>query len=199
MTNETAAQPQRSNMSLWVLTASFFIPAILAYGYFYLGDRPAVKSNGNLIIPIVDIHTLGMTGKSGAALSEEELTPHWRLLYFVGSKCDSQCEQTLYTMRQTIIGMGKYQDRVNYGIVLTGDTDKTFTDLIEKEHQNAGLLYTSAKAVSTISALEKDPENMQSIYLVDPLGNIMMYFPKELDPKLMRKDFNKLLKVSRLR
>ena len=63
MTQETTTQPQRSNMALWVLTASFFIPAILAYVYFYYGDRPSIKSNGELIIPIVDIHTLAMTDK----------------------------------------------------------------------------------------------------------------------------------------
>ena len=65
MNNETSIEstekPQRTNTALWVLTASFFIPAILAYGYFYLGARPSIKSNGELIIPIVDIHTLNIT------------------------------------------------------------------------------------------------------------------------------------------
>jgi len=204
MTNETSTEstekPQRTNTALWVLTASFFIPAILAYGYFYLGARPSIKSNGELIIPIVDIHTLNITAKDGAELSEEELTPHWRMAYFVGSSCDSSCQNSLFVMRQTNIGIGKYQDRLNHAIVHLDAPDKAFTDLIEKEYSgNTGRIYAKAENITALSNLENNPAKMESIYLVDPLGNIMMHFPKNLDPKLIRKDLNKLMKVSRLR
>jgi len=205
MTNEVTDQPsnqpqkKRSNMALWVLTASFFIPAILAVLFFYFGDRPSIKSNGELIIPIVDIHTLGITGKDGVELSEEELTPHWRMLYFVGSSCDSNCQTSLYNMRQINIGIGKYQDRVNHGIVHLAEPDEAFVALIEKEHQAAGRIYTTPAKIKAISKLESNPLQLQSIYLVDPLGNIMMHFPKDLEPKLINKDMTKLLKVSRLR
>lgn len=199
MTQETTTQPQRSNMALWVLTASFFIPAILAYMYFYYGDRPAIKSNGELIIPIVDIHTLAMTDKDGHKVSEEELTPHWRMLYFVGENCDSDCQTSLYNMRQLNIGIGKFQDRLNHGIVHLAQPDAEFAKLIESEYKAAGRIYTTADKVTSITSLEKNPEKLESIYLVDPLGNIMMHFPKDIKPKLINKDINKLLKVSRLR
>ena len=204
MTNETSIEstekPQRTNTALWVLTASFFIPAILAYGYFYLGARPSIKSNGELIIPIVDIHTLNITAKDGAALTEEELTPHWRMAYFVGASCDSNCQNSLFVMRQTNIGIGKYQDRLNHAIVHLAEPDKAFTDLIEKEYsENTGRIYAKSENITALSKLDNNPAKMESIYLVDPLGNIMMHFPKDLPPKLIRKDLNKLMKVSRLR
>jgi len=199
MTNEAIEQPKRSNTALWVMTASFFIPAILAYVYFYYGDRPAVNSNGDLIIPIVDIHTLNITDKSGAALSEEKLTPNWRMYYFVGSHCDNDCQTSLYNMRQINIAMGKYQDRVSHGIIHLAEPDEEFASLIEKEHQSADNIYTKIENISAISKLENNANKLQSIYLVDPLGNIMMHFPKDLEPKLIRKDMNKLLKISRLR
>ncbi len=199
MSNETVEQPRRTNTSLWILVGSFIIPIILAYAYFFLGDRPAVKSNGNLIIPIVDIHTLNITDKSGSALTEEQLTPHWQMVYFVGSSCDADCQNSLISMRQINIGMGKYQDRVNHAIVHLEEADDALVQLINKEHQAAGKIYTKAENITALSQLENDASHMQSIYLVDPLGNIMMYFPKGLEPKLIRKDINKLLKVSRLR
>ncbi len=199
MTTEVTQQPARTNSSLWILIASFLIPIILAYAYFYYGGRPSVKSNGELIIPVVDIHTLAITGKSGTELTEEELTPHWRMLYFAGANCDSSCQNSLYNMRQLNIGIGKYQDRVNHGIVHLAEPDSEFSQLIEKEHKTAGRIYTNADNITAISKLEKDPDHLQSIYLVDPLGNIMMHFPKDIDPKLIHKDMKKLLKVSRLR
>ncbi len=195
----TPTQSGRSNTSLWVLIASFVIPAILAYGYFYLGDKPAVKSNGELIIPIVDIHTLKITKKDGSEFTEEELTPHWRLTYFTGASCDERCQKSLYLMRQINISMGKYQDRVNYGIIHLESPDAAFEKLIENEHKAAANLYTKTENISAILPVEKNSNELRSIYLIDPLGNIMMHFPEDLDPKLIRKDFNKLLKVSRLR
>lgn len=200
MTNEAVLEePQRSNMALWVLVASFFIPAILAYGYFFFGDRPAIKSNGTLIIPIIDIHTLGITNKSGEELTEQQLTPNWRLTYFAGSSCDQTCQKTLYNMRQINIGMGKYQDRVSHGIIHLAAPDNAFLALLKNEHKTADNIYADANNITALAKLDANPEKMESIYLIDPLGNIMMHFPKELEPKLIRKDLNKLLKVSRLR
>ncbi len=37
-----------------------------------------------------------------------------------------------------------------------------------------------------------------SLFLVDPLGNLMMRFPKEPDPKKMSSDLKKLLKYSHI-
>jgi len=199
MNQESTEQPKRSNLALWVLVSSFFIPAILAYGYFYYGDRPTVKSNGVLIIPIVDIHTLNITNESGKALSEEELTPNWRMVYFAGSNCDKKCQNSLYNMRQNNIAMGKYQDRVSHAIIHLAEPDKEFSELIAKEHSAAAHVYAKSEHIRALSKLEKDENNMRSTYLIDPLGNIMMFFPENLEPKLIRKDINKLLKVSRLR
>jgi len=36
------------------------------------------------------------------------------------------------------------------------------------------------------------------IYLVDPLGHLMMRFPVDADPSRMKKDISRLLKVSRI-
>ena len=36
------------------------------------------------------------------------------------------------------------------------------------------------------------------IYLIDPLGNLMMRFPKDADPARMVKDLKRLLKISRI-
>jgi len=199
MSNETANQPKRNNTSLWILLASFVMPVVLAYIYFFFGDRPPVKSNGNLIVPIVDIHTLNITDKSGNVLTEEQLTPNWQMIYFVGSSCNTDCQNSLYNMRQINIGVGKYQDRLNHAIVHLAEADNTFTQFIEKEHKAAREIYTKAENITALSKLEVNANNMQSIYLVDPLGNIMMYFPKNIEPKLIKKDINKLLKISRLR
>ncbi len=39
---------------------------------------------------------------------------------------------------------------------------------------------------------------VEHIYLVDPLGNLMMRFPRDPDPSRMVKDLQRLLKASRI-
>ena len=36
------------------------------------------------------------------------------------------------------------------------------------------------------------------IYLVDPLGNVMLRYPRDPDPSRVKKDLTRLLKVSRI-
>ena len=187
--------PQRSNTTLWLLLASFLVPAFLAYGYFFFGDRPSVASNGKLISPIVDIETLQLTDDTGRLLSREELTPKWRMYYFAGSSCDSACQSDLYDMRQINIALGKNQGRVQHVVVHLNAPDLDFMKLLGSEHKEAIRVYSTEE---NISVLSKGDAATSNIYLVDPLGNIMMMFPDELNAKLILKDLNKLLKISRI-
>ena len=38
----------------------------------------------------------------------------------------------------------------------------------------------------------------EHIYLIDPLGNLMLRFPRNADPRRMHKDLARLLKASRI-
>jgi hypothetical protein len=42
------------------------------------------------------------------------------------------------------------------------------------------------------------PNVRDHIYLIDPLGNLMMRFPRDADPSRIKKDVERLLRVSRI-
>ncbi len=197
MTTSTG-NPQRSNTALWLLLASFIVPGILAYLYFFFGDQPDTSNNGELIVPIVDIETLKLTDKSGALLSREALTPKWRLYYFVNASCNETCKLNLYNMRQINIALGKNHDRVEHVIAHLNLPDNDFVKLIESEHPAAIKVFSQPENISSLLKLEGSTSETQSIYLMDPLGNVMMRFNKDLSPKLILKDIKKLLKISRV-
>lgn len=195
MTTQTI-NSQRSNTVLWLLLASFLIPAIAAYGYFFFGDRPTPHSNGELIIPVVDIESLKLKDVLGNELDRQALTPKWRMYYFAGSVCSTNCINNLYNMRQINIALGKNQDRVQHAIIHLETADQAFTELLEAEYKETFRLTTDSQNLP--EALHNDVATSPAIYLMDPNGNIMMRFPESLDPKLILKDINKLLKISRI-
>lgn len=195
MTSETINQPQRSNTTLWLLLASFLVPAITAYSYYFFGDRPSVASNGQLINPVIDIKDFNLTNASGELLNNDELTPKWRMYYFVSASCNSKCQKDLYNIRQLNVALGKNKDRVQHVIVHLEQPENDFNQLLETEHQQAIRLFTKVENMPQLSAQDV---NSKSIYLVDPLGNVMMKFENNLKPKLILKDIKKLLKISRI-
>jgi hypothetical protein len=62
-----------------------------------------------------------------------------------------------------------------------------------RDYEGTLLARASAAVISAFPA-ERDPED--HIYLIDPLGNLMLRFPKDAEPTRMKKDLERLLKVS---
>ena len=189
---------EKKPYTLWLLMLTFAIPIIAAYLYFFLVENPTTKNNGELIVPVIDIEKLSLTDKSGTKLSRKELTATWRMMYFVNNDCDKVCVQELYHMRQINVALGKNADRFKYMIVHLGTMSSTFTELVRKEHPNALHAYANIHNVKSIFAKNSPELFSDAIFIMDPIGNIMMKFSPEISPNLILKDLNLLLKVSRI-
>jgi len=119
----------------------------------------------------------------------------WIMLYADDAICDVNCRKALYRMRQTRKMLGKEMDRVAR-VFLHGDS---LPDTVFLEEQHAGLITLSDQSLQLLLE-RKQPANLSpgGLYLIDPLGNLVMYFPPELDPKRMVGDIKRLLKLSRI-
>jgi hypothetical protein len=166
--------------TLLLIALACAAPVILATLAYYLGWAPGSSSNyGELIAP---------RPIPGAPL--EKLRGKWVLVSFDAAACDRYCEQKLYYMRQTRRAQGKEQARIERLWLLTdgGRPRAELLAALEDAH------------VAPAGGLQKDfPGNaVDHIYLVDPLGNLMLRFPRDPDPKRIIKDLNRLLKYSRI-
>jgi hypothetical protein len=118
----------------------------------------------------------------------EPLRGKWVLVTFDAAACDAYCEKKLYFMRQVRTAQGKDQARVERLWVIT-DEAKPRPELL------------AAIEGTRISSAQREafPGNpVDHIYLVDPLGNLMMRFPRDPDPSKVLKDLQRLLKYSQL-
>ena len=107
----------------------------------------------------------------------------WVLVTFDAAACHAACEKKLYIVRQVRKAQGKEAERIERLWVVT-DGGKPKAELlaaIEGAHVSTGELDFKG----------------DDIYLVDPLGNLMMRFPRDPDPSRMIKDLQRLLKYSR--
>ncbi len=182
-----SARPQ-----LLFIAAIFFGPLILAAWMYYGGhfSRPASSNHGVLLEPISNLLQ---------ELPDSELLNRgqgmWLLLYPNAADCGRPCQDALYTMRQGRLMLGKEQERLLRAF-LHGDSlpDKVF---IANEHQ--GLITTQETGLSNLLKNKKPIELPDGgYYLVDPLGNLVMYFRPDMNPSEMVDDIKHLLRLSRI-
>jgi hypothetical protein len=111
----------------------------------------------------------------------------WVLVTADDAACSPACERKLYIVRQVRKAQGKEMERLDRLWLLT-DAGKPRAELV------AAL--DGGHIASADAELLKALPNTADIYLVDPLGNLMMRFPAEADPSKMIKDLQRLLKYS---
>jgi len=119
----------------------------------------------------------------------------WVLLYAQNTACDTGCQDALYKLRQSRLMLGKEMDRLTR-VFLHGNTPPD-TVFLAEEH--AGLM-TLEDGDLTRLLNNKKPADLPAngYYLIDPLGNLVMYFRPDLDPSEMVDDIKHLLRLSRI-
>jgi hypothetical protein len=85
-------------------------------------------------------------------------------------------------------------------------TDLKALDLLRyavKDHPGMHVIVGPPEAVTELARQFTLPagsplDNLNRIYVVDPLGNFMMSYPADADPNGIRKDLARLLRASRI-
>jgi hypothetical protein len=174
---------KRSRAQLALLALLFAAPLALAWLAHRLDWAPGVTANyGELITPPRPL--------SGAPL--EALRGKWVLVSFDAGGCDANCEKKLYFMRQVRRAQGKDQDRVERLWVLT-DAAQPRAELL------AAIEGTRIERAPALAArFPAAAAHADHLYVVDPLGNLMMRFPRDPDPSRMLKDLQRLLRLSQV-
>ena len=118
----------------------------------------------------------------------DRLRGKWLLVAIDSAACDAWCEKKLYYLRQLRRAQGKDMDRVERLWLLT-DEGKPRAELLQAIE---GTLIERAPKLDAFPGKPAD-----HLYLVDPLGNLMMRYPRDPDPSKMLKDLQRLMKFAR--
>ena len=181
----------RGRLQFLLIAAIFFGPLLFAAWLYYSGDtlQPESRVNhGALLEPIVNLLDAAPESRIHDGRS-------WRLVYANEGDCGDRCRQALYTMRQSRLMLGKEMDRIER-IFLHGE-QRPDTLLGAEEHR--GLVSLHDTALSAVLD-DRKPEALPAggFYLVDPHGNLVLYFSPDIKPRDMVDDIKRLLKLSRI-
>ncbi len=185
----------RNLRMLAVLAALFLLPLLLSFWMYYgTAWRPASRVNhGELITPARPLPAVKLSILAGAPRSGSLFHRNWSIVYIGAGQCDASCRNSLYVMRQTRLALNNDMTRVDRVFLVTADCcDHTF---LAREH--AGIVVVDASGANAGALLREFPgERASSLFIVDPLGNLMMRFDTHQDAKGVLQDLQKLLRLS---
>lgn len=167
------------------LAALFFVPLFLAFALYYGGGwRPAQSTNhGVLLARPIQVTSPWPEAK-------------WTLVQTADGRCSETCLESLHYTRQTWLSLAKELDRVQR--VLIAPADCCDADFLAQQHPGLIRLDPADRATAALLAALPAGVPDRTIWLVDPLGNLIMHFDTRDNPKGMLADLKKLLNLSHI-
>ncbi|MGK5080695.1 SCO family protein [Janthinobacterium sp. HLX7-2] len=191
---------QAQNTGRWKLLAVVAVcafPIIASYFTYYI-IKPTGRNNYGALIdprlhPIPEAQ-LQVTELDGKAAPLAQFKGKWIMLQTGPSDCQQACKKHLFEMQQLRLMQGKERERIER-VWLVTDAQPLDT-LVIREFDGTSMLRVNGDALKAWLPVEQGGKAEEHLYLIDPLGNLMMRFPKDADPGKVKKDIAKLLKAS---
>lgn len=160
-------QNSTNKITFWLIVSVGVIPMLLAIIMFYTqGFNPKQTINKGELVEQQNIEQWQLTYNQ----LQWQQSAQWQILHTLPSDCQSnQCQKWRENLPSVIKLLGKDSDRVV--LFQVGESD----------------------------AMLRTPKITQlgeAVWVVDPLGNVVLRYSPELAPKHLLKDLKKLLKVS---
>lgn len=179
--------------SLLLVALVCTLPVVASYFMFYVWKPTGFTNYGELLdvtpLPDIPLKTL-----DGSPFSPGDLRGKWIMLAVDQGACDVPCRDKLFKIRQVRLMQGKDMDRIERVWLIA---DGAHPDpALARLHEGAWLV--DARGLDLRALLPAQDRPQDFIYVIDPLGNLMMRYPKDADPNGMKKDLIRLLKVSRV-
>jgi len=188
---------QRRGRLMLLCMLIFFITPIVAVIVMYKLDwRPKGESIGELVTParLLAINSALITS-DGSVAQPDLWKDKWSMVY-VAANCEATCNDKLHTMRQLHVSLYKEMPRMQRVLITTtreiAELKQRYPDMLILNQPTLEITALSDQFnINGESAISSD-----RIYLVDPLGNLMMSYTPATAPALIRKDITRLMKYS---
>jgi hypothetical protein len=187
----------RGRLKMLLVLAVCAAPVVASY-FTYFVIRPEGRSNyGELVLPTRATPDGAFRTLDGQPVPAQALAGQWLLLVVGPADCGKACEERLYMQRQLREMLGRERTKV----------DKLW--LITDSAAPAPALLQALESVPGFQALRADPAALarwlpapaggvqeDHLYVVDPMGELMMRMPANAEPAKAKRDLERLLRAA---
>ena len=178
---------RRNRRTLILLALVTIAPVVASYTAYYLLPRDKQANYGELLETRLAPEVRGLRDGKPAALAD--LRGKWVLAMAASASCDAACGKALYATRQARTLQGREMERIQRVWIVTDGARPSAALLAE---------HPDILVLSSGDGLGAFPSGSERLYLVDPLGNLVLAYPRDPDIKAMGRDISRLLRASRI-
>jgi len=197
-----APEPRaRNRRTLLTIAAVFLLPLALAFVTYYgTGWRPGAHVNHGVLIspprPLPRVRLAPPAPADATQRTDPLGGGRWSLVYIGHGDCDVACRRALYVMRQTRLSLNNDMTRVTRVFLATGEC--CAREFLAREHP--GLVVLEAAGADGEALLRAFPAagREHQLFVVDPLGNLVMSYDARQNPHGLLADVKKLLRLSQI-
>ena len=170
---------RRTRIKLLAILAVCAAPVVASYFTYYVIKPDGRTNYGELIEPQRPVAPLSVTAAGGSSGGMERFRGKWVLMTVADRSCDPACAQRLYVMRQVRLTTGKDRDRIERALLLTDAS--ALPPALLAEHEGLHVLSLDPRSLAQVLPVEAGQAGA-ALYVIDPLGNLMMRLPGDADP-----------------
>ena len=200
-TQAVPASRTKSRIYLIAIIALFFGPLLIAWLLVGRWQPGGSVHHGELLNPAQPIVSFSAQRLDGTQLTDKDLYGHWTLLFLnPQSNCAQDCRTQLYNMRQARLALGKNMQRAQTVLLTRVSPSIDFQQWLAQEHSAMSAATLEPQSAAAAFFLQAFPTRNEEawIYLLDPLGNLLMRYPSDINPKGILEDLKRLFKYSKI-
>ena len=192
----------RNLRTLALLASLFLVPLALAFCTYYGSAwRPGRSVNhGLLISPPRPLPSAVLPQVLPAPAEGSPAAPlfrgQWTLVYLGSGACPEECRQALFVMRSARLALNNNMERVAQ--VFLVHEACCARALLAHDYQGVRVLDAGGPAAASLVAQFPVAAPGHTLYVVDPLGNLMMSYDARQNSRGLLEDLQKLLRLSHI-
>lgn len=183
---------RKNRVKFLLLMLLMLSPVIISIALHMTEFRPEGTVNYGELLEVKALQGQAREIEHNTIYRARDMRGKWSLITIDSGECDDYCQKKLYQMRQVRLVQNTEKERIER-IWLIDDDLMPHSDV---KTEYAGTVLLSAMNSSLLGEFPADISRRDHIYVVDPMGNLMMRYPRDADPSKMSKDLKLLLKLS---
>lgn len=189
---DAAAKRRRSaRLHLILIGVIAAAPFVGSYALFKFWKPTSFMNHGELV---ADAQPPGPTGADPMGAQLSALKGKWVLATVDTGTCGQSCRDKLYYLRQIRLTQGKDMERIER---LWMVSDEAVPDpVLLKEF--VGMHVVMAAGSEWVRRLPAKTQPGDYIFVIDPMGNVVLRYPPGFNPTGMKKDLSRLIRASRI-
>lgn len=183
---------RKNRVKFLLLMLLMLSPVIISIALHMTDFRPEGTVNYGELLEVKALQGQAREIEHNTIYRARDMRGKWSLITIDSGECDDYCQKKLYQMRQVRLVQNTEKERIER-IWLIDDDLMPHQDV---KTEYAGTVLLSAMNSSLLGEFPADISPRDHIYVIDPMGNLMMRYPRDADPSKMSKDLKLLLKLS---